>query len=112
MDVRSHKSLGAPQVGYSFMSDHSMLCDNRFKTEAITYTNMMWHNSLDSFRTDDPNYPYVVQIWSVEPKEMSERFLAAAVILSFTDYDLSDPRTGIAVNEMALKFDLPLKPLE
>lgn len=93
------------KVGLSYLDERTMLCDNPEKTIAMSLP--QWVNKAPRVTIlEEPtrNDNFVrVQVWTFDAHMLKDEQLDIAVMLSFTDRELSDPRIGQAVNEIARK---------
>lgn len=96
-------SFAGTRVGRSYLDRFTMLADNKQPTVATTIAS--WANNSSQFTTIvNPTFKNdftMIQIWPYYPGLLTELQLKVAVLLSFTDYELEDPRLGIAVDEVA-----------
>lgn len=104
-------SFAGTRVGRSYLDHCTNLADNKQPTVATTIAS--WANNASQFTTIvNPTHKSdftIIQIWPYYPGLLTELQLKVAVLLSFTDYELEDPRLGIAVDEIArtIGFSMP-----
>lgn len=103
-----------PCVAYSFLDQHTMLADDRQPTWALSL--QVWEIVKPVAKVvTNPHFqaPFInIQVWPFDVSKLTMRQRVVAVAISFTGYELCDPRVAQAVNEVAAKFNLKLKPLE
>lgn len=94
------------QVGLSYLDAHTMLADNREKTIAMSpYEWVKKAERVTSIEEPTRHDTFVrVQLWTFDPATLKEDALAIAVMLSFTDRELYDPRIGQAVDQIARQY--------
>ncbi|MNQ43926.1 hypothetical protein D3C85_576660 [compost metagenome] len=104
--LREFSHLGHVKVGLSYLDAHTMLADNREKTIAMSpYDWVKKAQRVMSIEEPTRHDSFVrVQLWTFDPAALKEDALAIAVMLSFTDRELYDPRISQAVDQIARQF--------
>ena len=105
-DVYLHQFSHEPYkaVGTSFLSRYTLLADHPEPTVAISIFD--WNNKFKNncciLENPKPGEQFIrVQIWSIDPVGIGYNRMSTAVLLSFTEAELQDPRLGLAVDEFA-----------